>query len=732
MKHTKILLTIITTTLIAATALACSNTTYMPKIPTNLPTATEQTQTPLSTSTLEQNPKTPYPPQETKVEQQKAEPTSQKTQTSTPARGGTSTAGSQSGGTLDIEDILENGLANVGASPVHIALRATPIPDSTRCQWRGIARTPQQRADTVRMLLGIQPGDTIPNPEYLSLLLKSTVNAIQPDLPTIVESNFESIARGGLSEEFLFLTCFIDYTSTEYLLGTGPDKITIAFDNQGESPSYNLYMKAHTAGDYGDQPLITREDHQAQMLEVAATAEANIAAYAGTNESVIFLVPMGAHNAIAFEAWQSAALWPLQTNSEGTLSITRTELPNSEPDSQISLVDLKSRITTAAATDAFANSRIANVSGLTQFYRDIGAYDDITPNDGSDETFMPAMPPPMPTCAGSTAVGTEPDQGLVDDCNALLAMQDTLAGTVSLNWSRNLAMSSWNGIRLGGSPQRVHYLLLTDEDLDGSIPPLLGNLSELRRIDLDENSLTGQIPPQLGNLKKLTYLYLFDNDLTGEIPPELGSMTALQVLYPEDNDLTGQVPQELGNLTNLTQLVLAENQLSGPLPDSLGQLANLGHLRLRDNQFTDQIPRSLSALNIEYLGLSGNSFTGCLPTGLDTGGNDDLFRPELAALPSCAPTFGETEYTFTLSATEPARTAVGTVTATPYETGDTVAYAITAGNDEQLFTVDARTGAITLAKTKTASDQNSYTLTVEAEDSHQQTATVTVSVSLTE
>ena len=520
------------------------------------------------------------------------------------------------------------------------------------------------------MLLDLQPDDEVPPTEYLSVLLKSTVNVIQPDLPTILKSNFESIARGGLSEEFLFLTCFIDYTITEYLLGTGPDTITIAFDNQGESPSYDLYLKTHTAGDYGDQTLMTREDHQAQMSNLAATAKTNLTEYAGTNESIIFIAPMGAHNAIAFEAWQSAALWSLQANPEGTLSIIRTELSSSNPDHQISLTDLKSRITTAAATDAHANTRIANVSGLSQYYRDIGAYDDITPNDGSDDTFMPAMPPPMPTCADSTAVGTDPDQGLVDDCNALLDLKDTLAGTATLNWSRNLAMSSWNGIRLGGSPKRVRYLLVTDEDLDGSIPALLGNLSELRRIDLDENSLTGQIPPQLGNLKKLTHLYLFDNELSGEIPPELGSMTALQILYPEDNDLTGQVPEEIGNLANLTQLVLADNQLSGPLPDSLGQLANLGHLRLRDNQFTGQIPRSLSALNINHLGLSGNSFTGCLPTGLDTGGNHDLWRPELRALPSCAPIFGDESYAFSVATNSAAGTTVGTTTATAYETGD--------------------------------------------------------------
>ena len=296
---------------------------------------------------------------------------------------------------------------------------------------------------------------------------------------------------------------------------------------------------------------------------------------------------------------------------------------------------------------------------------------DVATND-LDDLNLPncETPEPATSCTGSTAVGTDPDQGLIDDCNALLDMRDMLAGTATLNWSKDTAMSSWDGIRLGGTPQRVQYLLLTDQDLDGSIPTLLGNLTELRRLDLDENALTGVIPPQLGSLKKITHLYLFENELSGEMPPELGHMTVLQVLYLEDKDLTGEVPEEIGNLSNLTQLVLADNQLSGPLPESLGDLSNLSHLRLRDNDFNGQIPRSLSALNIQYLGLSGNDFTGCLSTGLDTGGNHDLSRPELAALPTCGPTFGESEYTFTLLATEAAGAAVGSVTAAPYETGD--------------------------------------------------------------
>ena len=449
------------------------------------------------------------------------------------------------------------------------------------------------------------------------------------------------------------------------------------------------------------------------------------------SDNVIFLAPMGAHNTVAIEAWQAIAQWNVQIDDQQAQHAVRYGTEPSDPGHTQTLANLTERITAAAATDSHANSRIASISGLTQYYRDIGAYDDITPDDGSDQTFMPAMPPPVLTCAGSTAVGTDPDPGLVDDCNALLTARDTLAGTATINWSKDLAMASWDGIRLGGNPTRVHMILLTDQDLDGTIPAYLRDLTELRRIDLDENDLTGPIPPQLGNLKKLTHLYLFGNELSREIPPELGQMTALQVLYPEDNELTGEVPKEIGNLSNLTQLVLADNQLSGPLPDSLGQLTNLAHLRLRDNDFTGQIPRSLSALNIQYLGLSGNAFTGCLPTGLETGGNDDLWRPELQALPSCAPAFAENSYAFTVASNAAAGTTIGTTTATAYEAEDTVTYQITEGNDNGLFAINAATGAITTATALAGTGGTIYTMSVTATAPHSQTASVKVNVTLT-
>ncbi len=94
------------------------------------------------------------------------------------------------------------------------------------------------------------------------------------------------------------------------------------------------------------------------------------------------MAPMGAHNAIAIEAWQVVAQWDLQTDDEGTVNAVRYGTFEGDPEHTQTLANLKSRVTTAATSDSFANSRIGNVSGLTQYYRDIGAYGDITPDDG--------------------------------------------------------------------------------------------------------------------------------------------------------------------------------------------------------------------------------------------------------------------------------------------------------------------------------------------------------------
>ena len=124
-------------------------------------------------------------------------------------------------------------------------------------------------------------------------------------------------------------------------------------------------------------------------------------------------------------------------------------------------------------------------------------------------------------------------------------------------------------------------------------------------LNLESSGLTGSIPPGIGNLTNLTLLDLRNNQLTGSIPSEIGNLTNLTILRLEDNQLTGEIPSEIGNLTNLSWLWLYNNQLTGSIPPEIGNLTNLIGLRLNDNQLTGIIPDEIcnqgdSSPELEY------------------------------------------------------------------------------------------------------------------------------------
>jgi len=74
------------------------------------------------------------------------------------------------------------------------------------------------------------------------------------------------------------------------------------------------------------------------------------------------------------------------------------------------------------------------------------------------------------------------------------------------------------------------------------------------------------------SIENTTELDLGSQGLTGSIPPEIGDLTNLRHLYLYNNQLTGSIPSEIGNLTNLTYLRLSSNQLTGEIPESICDL----------------------------------------------------------------------------------------------------------------------------------------------------------------
>ena len=533
--------------------------------------------------------------------------------------------------TPSVEEVLEKGYLTSARSPVHIAARGVAQPRTLRCDWRGLARTAGQREDAIRFWLGIDEDETLPSDTELRRQFMTYVNDMEEVFRPTWEANISAMVDGGLNTDYVFLICYAQYAVIEYLLGAGPRNLVVAYETGHQAPSYGLYSRSHAVGALGDEEKLSEAELTALRDEIAVEAAAELEKSVGNRESVMFLAPLGANATVAVESWQVVEQWDIQRAADGTVNAVRYGVSQGDPEYSLPASDLKRRVVAAAGSDAFAGKRIANASGITQYYRDIGAYGDITPGDGETTTFTPSQPPPK---CGSAVANHEANPGLVQDCMALLAAKDELRGTGALNWSESRAVADWDGVRTAGTPPRVTQLRIVDGRLTGTLPASLGKLPMLTRLFLNGGELTGAIPPELGDLAALEQLRLNDNELTGSIPAELGGLANLRELWISDNALTGSIPSELGSLSNLEVLSLLNNGLTGSIPSELGSMSKLTQLSLSNNALTGSIPTELANLrSLAWLRLGGNALTGCIPSPLRSVADQDIHR--LRNLPEC-------------------------------------------------------------------------------------------------
>jgi gliding motility-associated-like protein len=168
-----------------------------------------------------------------------------------------------------------------------------------------------------------------------------------------------------------------------------------------------------------------------------------------------------------------------------------------------------------------------------------------------------------------------------------------------------------------GNLRQLKGLVLGKNNFTKSIPARLGNLAQLGILHLAENQLVGTIPIELGRLSQLIHLYLYRNQLTDTIPASLGDLSQLEILDLGINQLKGRIPTELGRLVKLKTFSLRENQLTGTIPESLGNLSKVGLFFLFNNQLTGSIPQTLGRLdNLQDLELQNNRLTGSIPDSL--------------------------------------------------------------------------------------------------------------------
>lgn len=215
-------------------------------------------------------------------------------------------------------------------------------------------------------------------------------------------------------------------------------------------------------------------------------------------------------------------------------------------------------------------------------------------------------------------------QVLASDSLALVALYNSTNGsgwTNRANWLSG-PVPGWFGITVTGN--RVTRIELFNNQLNGSLPGQIGNLTSLRELWINSNLLSGPIPPQIGTLSSLESLQAYANEFSGTIPSEIGNLSNLISLNLDGNPLTGVLPESLKNLVNLQVLTISswgKSNLSGEIPAWLADLTQLRQIWLDGNSFTGNLPDLTGLVNLDWLMLFDNQLTGAI-------------LPEIANLPN--------------------------------------------------------------------------------------------------
>ncbi|CAI5462042.1 unnamed protein product, partial [Closterium sp. Yama58-4] len=86
---------------------------------------------------------------------------------------------------------------------------------------------------------------------------------------------------------------------------------------------------------------------------------------------------------------------------------------------------------------------------------------------------------------------------------------------------------------------------------------------------LNNNQLSGSIPASIFNMTNLKFLYLANNHLSGSLPSDISRLKKLEQLWLDNNNIEGPLPSAICSIPWLWRIMASNNKLYGPLPDCL-------------------------------------------------------------------------------------------------------------------------------------------------------------------
>lgn len=197
-----------------------------------------------------------------------------------------------------------------------------------------------------------------------------------------------------------------------------------------------------------------------------------------------------------------------------------------------------------------------------------------------------------------------------NDASVMLALKQSLKPPKELGWS-DPDPCKW--VHVGCNEQkRVTRIQIGNQNLEGTLPLTLSNLTQLERLELQGNRISGPLP-SLSGLSSLQVILLSNNQFTSIPADFFDGMTSLLSVEIDHNPFTAwKIPESLKSASALQNFSAVSANITGKVPTFFGpdEFPGLIILHLAFNDMEGELPSSFSGMQIESLWLNGQNLNG--------------------------------------------------------------------------------------------------------------------------
>ncbi|KAL3596769.1 hypothetical protein D5086_008406 [Populus alba] len=198
------------------------------------------------------------------------------------------------------------------------------------------------------------------------------------------------------------------------------------------------------------------------------------------------------------------------------------------------------------------------------------------------------------------------------DAEVMLSLKKSLNVPDSLGWS-DPDPCKWNHV-VCSDEKRVTRIQIGRQNLQGTLPSNLQNLTQLERLELQYNNISGNLP-SLNGLSSLQVILLSDNKFTSVPSDFFAGLSSLQSVEIDNNPFSNWViPESIQNASGLQKFSANSANISGSIPSFFGPDAfpALTILRLAFNDLEGELPASFSGSQVQSLWLNGQKLSGSI------------------------------------------------------------------------------------------------------------------------